>query len=139
MLSDLATLTATGDFGGIRILPDQSVLISKGDLVYRLAADGTTLRTYGVPGATALTRLALTPDAAAFWVIHDGLPAISLIALDTGNVIASRRPIGGLPQDLAVRGEPRSAVAGAAAIPALSWSALALLTVGFAAVAFFRL
>jgi hypothetical protein len=137
-LSDFATLGASGNFGGLRILPDQEVLISKGDLVYRLAANGTVLRTYGVPGATTLTRLALAPDAMAFWVIPTGLPPISLISLDTGSVIETRTPKP-TANDLIVSGEPRAAATGGAAIPTLSLSALGLLVLVVAVVAFLRL
>lgn len=74
---------------GLRILPDNGVLVANNSVIVRLDQAGNVIQTYDVPGEPELwLGLDVTSDG-AFWVTNFGSANVYKIDLGTGQVLTS--------------------------------------------------
>jgi hypothetical protein len=147
---DVCTGTALADFplplieeyGALRVLPGGGLLVVLGDLVQRLDAAGTVVRTYDVG-----------PQIAYALMLRDGgrrvvvgqqtecLGRLITLDLDTGAIVATQDLRLEQPSSIVTRGGWTAAIGATnpAAVPALGAAALAALAVMLAALALVRL
>jgi hypothetical protein len=79
-------LPGGGETHDVRVLPDGGAIVSNGELVVRLSAAGTVVRTYSVPENTYWTGLDLVGDG-TFWVGNYLTSNVYRFDLATGQVV----------------------------------------------------
>jgi hypothetical protein len=119
----------------VRLLPDGSILVANTNVVSRISALGTVMRTYPV-GAF---QVALDVDGTSFWTARGTF--LYKVDIESGQVLVGPVDVGSFIMAIGIVGEPRVATSPAAiaAIPALSPAVLFLLLVSLAAIAIVRL
>jgi sugar lactone lactonase YvrE len=135
-LPDLTTNLPGVQAFDLRILPDQSILVAIGNAVARVAPDGSFIRTYTLPSVGSAA-VALATDGNSFWTGATDR-GVFRVRLSDGAILAGPLPASQV-WSIAVVDEPRAAIVGPAAIPAISPIALAMLAFALSLTALARL